>query len=646
MANDTFIPETPREQDEMLGRQLGSFRLARRLGSGGMGSVYLARHVVIGSQVALKVLHPTLGCDQKMLERFYDEARAVNMIGHENILRIHDLCREGDLHYLVMEYLDGQPLSRMPMPMEAADAAPVLMQLCDALGAAHARGVVHRDVKPENIMLLQRSGQPPFVKLLDFGVAKLLESATHQTMAGFIVGTPSYMAPEQFRAEQVDGRTDLYALGVISYRLATGKLPFRQKDPAELMRAVLDLPPVSPAALRPGLDPRWSEITVRALAKRPEDRYPDAKSFRADLQSLLAEPPPQPRRVTPVPAPPPRSARPSLRVDVAGAGGVRPCTTEGLELSVDGVFLAAAGFAPPLFSPLRITIHGPAGGVLPLDCEVVRPVSAQQAAAWTMSEGAGVQFIRRTAEQRRALEALLRGEPVPLETRRDAGEGDSPVNARGNTPVNARGNTPANARANTPANASGNTPPNTSSNVLAILGARASRAGADPYVLLDVALDASASAVRNRACELRRALRYFQAPGAAKEQCAEADALMDRIVRAAQTLADPVRRAELDAPQGNVAGVERAMADGLSEAEMDQLHRTFQKNYPRKANRAALEAAAGCAHEMQRELEAAAAAYERALRQDPLDRTLFQALSRLRRRKAERYMAAGQAGRG
>ncbi|HZX42108.1 MAG TPA: serine/threonine-protein kinase, partial [Myxococcaceae bacterium] len=207
--------------DPLLGTTVGSFRLVRRIGHGGMGSVYLGEQTLIGSKVAVKVLHEHLASDASLVQRFYAEARAVNLIGHPNIVNIFDMnVVPPRRYYLIMEYLEGEPLSAAPAgPMPPERALPILVQVCQALQAAHARGVVHRDLKPENVFLCRRDG-PPFVKILDFGIAKLFGGETQegQTHAGWIVGTPEYMAPEQGAGEALDGRADLYALGVIAYR--------------------------------------------------------------------------------------------------------------------------------------------------------------------------------------------------------------------------------------------------------------------------------------------------------------------------------------------------------------------------------------------------------------------------------------------
>jgi serine/threonine protein kinase len=226
-------PSSPPSQidpDPLIGTTLGSFRLVKRIGQGGMGSVYLGEQTLIGSRVAVKVLHEHLASDPSLVARFYAEARAVNLIAHPNIVNIFDMnVVPPRRFYLVMEYLEGEPLSAVVQgPMAAEAAIPLLIQVCHALSATHRHGVLHRDLKPENVFLCRREGPVPYVKILDFGISKLFggDLQAAQTTAGFIVGTPEYMAPEQASGEPLDGRADLYALGIIAYRMATGRLPF------------------------------------------------------------------------------------------------------------------------------------------------------------------------------------------------------------------------------------------------------------------------------------------------------------------------------------------------------------------------------------------------------------------------------------
>src|SRR2546430_2652699 len=228
--------------DLLVGRVVGSYRITRLLGRGGMGSVYLAEHPVIGSRVAIKFLHPHYASDGGIVERFFNEARAVNLIGHDNILKILDLAvAEEGRHYFVMEFLEGQSLQALVAPgapLSLAAVGPILLQCCEALQAAHDRGIVHRDLKPENIHLVIHKGRKNFVKLVDFGIAKLIDGAgqsTGQTRTGMVIGTPGYMSPEQAsgRTSGIDGKSDVYSLGVLMFQMATGRLPFARESSSE-----------------------------------------------------------------------------------------------------------------------------------------------------------------------------------------------------------------------------------------------------------------------------------------------------------------------------------------------------------------------------------------------------------------------------
>ena len=250
----------------LVGAQLGSFRIVRLLGQGGMGSVYLGEHTAIGSRVAIKVLHRHLASDPQLVARFYAEARAVNLIGHENIVSIYDLFAGPDRPYLIMEYLEGQALSTLLEKgvLSVEVVVPILAQICDALQAAHAQGIVHRDLKPENIFLIRRGKNERFVKVLDFGIAKLYHRATSPTL---VVGTPEYMAPEQSLAVEVDGRADLYALGVMAFQLVTGRLPFEAGGITGQLLAHQTQAPPSPRPC-PGPRPRLRRRPRRAASSR------------------------------------------------------------------------------------------------------------------------------------------------------------------------------------------------------------------------------------------------------------------------------------------------------------------------------------------------------------------------------------------
>ncbi|QSQ20392.1 protein kinase [Pyxidicoccus parkwayensis] len=263
------------------GSMLGNYQLERLLGEGSMGKVFQARHARLGRQVALKVLKAEHARDSGFVQRFFQEARTVNQINHEHIVEIFDFVDEGEGGhvYCVMELLRGQSLTSLVQEekLTLARIQRIVVQVCAALGAAHQVGVVHRDVKPDNLFIIHRAGQPDFVKVLDFGVAKLLtsEGNTSGTMDGTIIGTPAYMAPEQAAGLQVDPRADVYAVGNILYELLSGKPPFQAPAFGQLVVQIITQPPPPlPTQLPSGepVPPQLAELVLRCLAKEPEAR--------------------------------------------------------------------------------------------------------------------------------------------------------------------------------------------------------------------------------------------------------------------------------------------------------------------------------------------------------------------------------------
>jgi serine/threonine protein kinase len=271
----------------LIGQDVGSFAIEKQIGSGAMGTVFLARHKVIGGVVAAKILKPRLADSPMLVERFYAEARAVNLVGHQNIVKVFDMGKTpSGLFYMLMELLDGEPLSQLPAPAPTSVLVPVVAQICDALDAAHKVGVVHMDVKPANVFVLRRR-RALSIKVLDFGAARLLSGAAGENAEGLMVGTPGFMPPEQWRREGVDGRSDVYAVGVTAYRLATGQLPFRGCSVRELVRAHLGNIPKPPHELNERLPRELSELILRALAKRKEDRFASAAEMAAAFRRVL-----------------------------------------------------------------------------------------------------------------------------------------------------------------------------------------------------------------------------------------------------------------------------------------------------------------------------------------------------------------------
>jgi tRNA A-37 threonylcarbamoyl transferase component Bud32 len=262
------------------------YRVVRHLSSGGMGAVYEVEHRGLGKRLAAKLLKPELARRADLLERFRREARAASAIGHEHIIEVTDLGQTAQkVPFLVMELLSGQTLSALckaERRLEPARAVHIARQILSALAAAHARGIVHRDLKPENVFLIQRGGDPDFVKLLDFGIVKLLDEndELELTRAGQVVGTPTYMAPEQARGEKnVDGRADLYGVGAILYRMVTGQRPYTAPNFNALLFAIAQGQLTRPRKLEPGVSPHLEAAILRAMALDPRARFQTAEEF-------------------------------------------------------------------------------------------------------------------------------------------------------------------------------------------------------------------------------------------------------------------------------------------------------------------------------------------------------------------------------
>jgi serine/threonine protein kinase len=266
---------TPGDLQE--GTEIGEYRIVKKIGEGGMGAVYSAIQPVIGKRVAIKVIAQHIASNPDVVRRFVDEARAVNKIGHPNIVDIFSFGWLPDKrHYFAMEFLDGSSLSDRfrDRPLGAAEARRILRQICEALEAAHRQGIVHRDLKPDNIWVAVPQHGESFAKLLDFGIAKLLgnDDAKSKTQTGTMMGTPAYMAPEQCRGEGIDSRTDIYALGVILYEMFARRLPF-DGGFAELITHHLMTVPVPPSRyvqLPPALDALIMACLEKDQAKRPQ----------------------------------------------------------------------------------------------------------------------------------------------------------------------------------------------------------------------------------------------------------------------------------------------------------------------------------------------------------------------------------------
>jgi serine/threonine protein kinase len=282
----TPLEDAPGDEDPMIGVVLGGvYEVVRRVGEGGMGRVYEARHQRLPTKrFAVKMLHPDLARQPEVVTRFQREAEASSVVMHPNVVDVYDVSTSPDGRpYIVAELLQGEELGRhldRVGKMTPAAAAHVVRQVCAALGAAHAAGIVHRDVKPENVFL---SADGRRVKVLDFGISKVGESKDGLTKTGTVMGTPDYMAPEQARGDRVDSRADIYAVGAMLFRALTGRKPFERRDPMATLTAVLTEEPPRPSELSSAVPLTLELVIQKAMSKRPADRFQTMDELSAAL---------------------------------------------------------------------------------------------------------------------------------------------------------------------------------------------------------------------------------------------------------------------------------------------------------------------------------------------------------------------------
>jgi len=277
----------------MVGRTLAHYRILEKIGSGGMGDVYLAEDTKLDRRVALKVLPPEVASSGERRARFEREAKAVAALNHPNIVTVHSVEESDGVHFITMELVKGKSVAELlPKKGFSLDRFfEIAIPLADAVAAAHDRGIVHRDLKPSNLMWTDDHR----VKVLDFGLAKIAGGAAGiasalpteaKTGEGVVVGTVSYMSPEQAEGKTVDHRTDIFSLGIIFYELATGERPFRGDSTASVLSSILRDTPVPVAELKPELPSELSKIVRRCLVKDVEHRYQSAKDVRNELEEL------------------------------------------------------------------------------------------------------------------------------------------------------------------------------------------------------------------------------------------------------------------------------------------------------------------------------------------------------------------------
>jgi serine/threonine protein kinase len=354
----------------MEGSYLGAYRVLQRIGEGGMGSVWLAEHSMLGRRAAIKVLHPSFSADPAIVTRFFNEARAATAIADPGIVQIFDFGQQPDgSAYIVMELLEGEALDRRVARLgrlNVGDALRIMRQAASSLGAAHARGIVHRDLKPENIFIVRdpevAGGER--AKILDFGIAKLVGDPSMKTQTSAVMGTPTYMSPEQCRgAGQVDQRSDVYALGCVLFALLVGRPPFEAVGIGDIIAMHLREPPPVPSMHAPGIPPEVDAIVARCLAKDPAQRFSTAAELAQALGSLLGSVP-----AAPVGAFPNLPASRTMPTTLSSAAGVatRSATPRSRAVWILGS-LAVVGAAGGIF----VAAHG-----LRADQPDARPVPA------------------------------------------------------------------------------------------------------------------------------------------------------------------------------------------------------------------------------------------------------------------------------
>lgn len=365
-------------RDELIGRYIGKYRIEASLGGGGQARVYKAYHPALDTYVAIKIMPPYFAAEEGFVERFTQEARVIARLRHPNIVTIHDFGEEHGLIYIVMEFVAGGTLAdRLQRPIPFDRVLPIVDQIGRALDYAHSQGIIHRDVKPSNVLMARED----WVLLSDFGIAKVMEATARLTRTGLGIGTPEYMSPEQGQGMPVDGRSDIYSLGIILYEMFTAQVPFRAETPFSVVLKHMTEVPTPPRVHNPSIPPAVEAVIAKALAKQPSERFSTAGELVRALaeagQARVAAPPKKGMGLAPTPpalqkekprTPTPPPLQPQARQDaetvISAAGGkMEPSTViSGTPVSPPQVRKTKAGTAiawPPLalpFSPVLLMV--------------------------------------------------------------------------------------------------------------------------------------------------------------------------------------------------------------------------------------------------------------------------------------------------
>lgn len=283
-------------KDPLIGKEIdGKYKIIAKVGSGAMGSIYRAEHTTLQRSICLKVLHKHLIKDESYIKRFHREARAASRLDHPNCVKIYDYGHtEDELTYIAMEFIEGRDLAQVlytDYPLSMKGIFHITTQICDALDEAHFNNIVHRDMKPENIMITKRRDDPFFVKVLDFGIARIQDASPtsiggFKTATGMVFGTPEYMSPEQIRGEELDSRTDIYSFGIVLYQVLTGQLPFTGDTIIEIATKHISMKPPPLKQFNNKIPDEAEKIVLKMLKKKREERFQTVREIKEKFNQV------------------------------------------------------------------------------------------------------------------------------------------------------------------------------------------------------------------------------------------------------------------------------------------------------------------------------------------------------------------------